>query len=339
MSHSATIPRMVCLLFVSACTAGMLLSASTSATGSVTTASAVGSTPRFPTVMTHNLMLLPSGITDWAPDTRARLAGNADYLEANDILVLTELFDNSATNQHLFPRLAAHHPYRTPVIGRSSSGWNRTSGGYYGTPLEDGGVAIASKWPIVYRAQHIYGGGCGADYWAAKGFAYAVIDVKGTRVHVIGTHLQANDSGCDNGEARKVRADQMRAVTSYLTQQKIPVSAPVIIAGDFNIRQKSNEYPELLARLRVSTPPVTSPSSASYDPTTNSVTKYRDLDGAPGRLDYVFMRTDHARPTGGWVNQVLPHHSSPYQMRDRTFWDYSDHYPVSAYPIPFPSQN
>ncbi|MFF7738929.1 sphingomyelin phosphodiesterase [Streptomyces sp. NPDC007984] len=282
--------------------------------------------------MTHNLMLLPSGITDWEPDLRARLAGDADHLKADDILVLTELFDNSASEEQLFPRLVGHHPYRTPVIGRGSTGWDRTTGGYYGTPLEDGGVAIVSKWPILHRAQHIYGGGCGADYWAAKGFAYAVIDVAGTRVHVVGTHLQADDSSCDAGEARQERAAQMDAITSYLDQRNIPASEPVVVAGDFNIPRNSAEYSGLVARLRVSTPPVTTPSSASYDPATNSIAKYREPGGSPSRLDYVFLRTDHARPAKGWVNRILPDRSSPYLMRGRTFWDYADHQPVSGGP-------
>ncbi|MGW8358538.1 endonuclease/exonuclease/phosphatase family protein [Streptomyces wedmorensis] len=287
----------------------------------------------FPTVMTHNLMLLPSGFTDWAPDLRARLAGDAYYLKPDDILILSELFDNSATDEQLFPRLAAHHPYRTPVIGRSSSGWNRTTGGYYGSPLEDGGVAIASRWPIVYRAQHIYGGGCGADYWAAKGFAYAVIDFAGVRVHVVGTHLQADDAGCAVGEARQERAAQLDAIASYLAQRSIPVSDPVIIAGDFNIRRTSSEFSGLLSRLHVAAPPMTTRSLASYDCATNSVAKYRDPGCASGQLDYVFLRTDHARPAKGWVNMILVDRSSPYLMRGRTFWDFSDHYPVSASPM------
>ncbi|MGI5380821.1 sphingomyelin phosphodiesterase [Streptomyces sp. CA-251387] len=332
--YSAKNSRTVRGLLVIACTAGMLLQANTTADASPSRKPDADTATVFPTVMTHNLMLLPSGITNWEPDLRARLAGDANYLKPDDILVLTELFDNSATNEQLFPRLTAHHPHRTPVIGRSSSGWNRTTGGYYGTPLEDGGVAIASKWPIIYRAQHIYGGGCGADYWAAKGFAYAVIDVAGTRVHIVGTHLQANDPGCNTGEARQERAAQMTAITSYLAQRGIPTSEPVIIAGDFNIRQTSTEYPELVSRLRVSTPPVATLSAASYDPATNSITKYRDPGGSPGRLDYVFLRTDHTRPPKGWVNKILPYHSSPYLMRGRTFWDYADHYPVSASPAP-----
>ncbi|MFD9623506.1 sphingomyelin phosphodiesterase [Streptomyces virginiae] len=297
------------------------------------TASEAMTVQRFASVTTHNLMLLPSGITDWESDLRAHIMGQSDYLKTDDVLVLTELFDNSATDEELFPRLAAHHPYRTPVIGRSSAGWNMTTGGYYGTPFEDGGVAIASKWPILYRAQHLYGGGCGADYWASKGFAYAVIDVGGTRTHVVGTHLQANDSGCDAGEAARERARQMDSISTFLAQRSIPATEPVVIAGDFNIHPASSEYSSLLSRLHVTTPRTSPTSAASYDPTSNSIARYRDPRGTPGRLDHVFLRADHARPPHGWTNTVLDIHTPPYRLRDRYFRDYSDHYPVSAKPL------
>ncbi|MFJ9753127.1 sphingomyelin phosphodiesterase [Streptomyces chartreusis] len=317
---------------VAAFIAGVLISGDVKASASDREDSAAYTKIGFPTVMTYNLMLLPSGITDWEPDFRARLVGDAEYLNNDDILVLTELFDNSATDEQLFPRLVKHHPYRTPVIGRTSSGWNQTTGGYYGAPLEDGGVAIASKWPIVYRAQHIYGGGCGADYWAAKGFVYAVINFAGTRVHIIGTHLQANDSGCDTGEARQERTAQLSAITSYLARKSIPASEPVIIAGDFNIRSGEGEFARMISRLRASAPRAASSTSASYDPTTNSITKYRDTGGAPAQLDHVMLQTGHALPSRGWMNTTLPYRSSPYRMRDHTFSDYSDHYPVAAGP-------
>ncbi|MFF8848294.1 sphingomyelin phosphodiesterase [Streptomyces sp. NPDC015127] len=284
----------------------------------------------FPTVLTHNLMLLPSGITDWEPDRRASIAAEAGYLQPNGILVLTELFDNSATDEYLFPLLASHHPYRTPVIGRSSSGWDRTTGGYYGTPLEDGGVVIASKWPIRHRAQHIYGGGCGADYWAAKGFAYAVIDAAGKRIHVVGTHLQADDPGCSGGEAAWIRANQLNSIAGYLAQRSIPSGEAVVIAGDFNIPKASSEYIGLLDRLRVNSPQGSNDMTPSYDPSTNSVANYRDRRGVPVQLDYVFLRKGNLTPEGGWINHTLDIHSRSYLMREQVFRDFSDHYPVSA---------
>ncbi|NEA37352.1 sphingomyelin phosphodiesterase [Streptomyces sp. SID13031] len=282
--------------------------------------------------MTYNLMLLPSGLTDWEPDLRARLVGDSAVLRGSDVLVLTELFDNSATDDYLFPRLAPHHPYRTPVVGRSTSGWNRTTGGYIGTPFEDGGVAIASKWPIRHRAQHIFTDGCGADWWSSKGFAYVILDVAGTRVHLIGTHLQANDSSCDPGEPASVRARQLATINSYLRALTIPAAEPVLIAGDLNIRYGSSEYSRMLSLLSADGPTRLLGQQASYDPATNSIAAYRSPGGSPSRLDYVLPRRGHRTPTFGWSNTITPTHSAPFTMRGRTFTDFSDHYSVIGRP-------
>ncbi|MFI8294270.1 sphingomyelin phosphodiesterase [Streptomyces sp. NPDC085614] len=280
---------------------------------------------------TYNLMLLPSGITDWDPDLRAELIAHETFLAEPDVLLLTELFDNSATDEHLFPRIARHHPYRTPVVGRTSSGWDRSTGGYHGFPLEDGGVAIASKWPILFRAQHIFVGGCGADYWAAKGFAYVVIDYRGQRVHLIGTHLQANDSACETGEARRERNSQLRAIRSFIDSRSIPANEPLVIGGDFNVRSGTSEYDSMLSTLQAS-PPLAS-QDVSYDPRTNSLAHYRSPNDSPGMLDHVFLSAAHPQPVLGWVNNVATRHSDPYIMRGSVFRDHSDHYPVTASPL------
>ncbi|MFE6814487.1 sphingomyelin phosphodiesterase [Streptomyces sp. NPDC057675] len=290
----------------------------------------------FPSVMTHNLMLLPSGVTDWDPDERARMAGNSDHLRSEDILVLTELFDDSATDDNLFPRLRVHHPYQTPVIGRGDEGWDRTTGSYQGFPNEDGGVAIVSKYPIVYRSQHIFEDGCGDDFWASKGFAYAVVNAAGKRVHVVGTHLQADDPGCDPGEAKSVRAKQLDEISTYLTALRIPASEPVMIAGDLNVNALSSEYSSTLSRLNVAPPTLPSGTKSSFDPRTNSIARYREPNATPAHLDYVFLRNDHAKPAGGWTNSTKTVHSPSYTMNGHTFTDFSDHYPVVGRPTVAP---
>ncbi|MGW6218195.1 sphingomyelin phosphodiesterase [Streptomyces sp. NPDC055109] len=278
--------------------------------------------------MTHNLMLLPSGITDWEPDRRAMIASEADYLKVPDVVVLTELFDNSASDL-LLRKIRSHHPFSTPVIGRSELGWDRTSGGYFGAPLEDGGVAILSKWPISHREQYIYGGGCGADFWAAKGFAYAVIEEMGQKFHFIGTHLQANDSGCEVGEAQGERLKQVKSLSRFLQNANISTAEPIIISGDFNIAEDSAEYRRLISLLNVS-PPVFPAGSASYSPGSNSIARYRDPTGHPSLLDFVFWRNGHPRPVFGWGNSVLTEKSKSFLMRNQVFVDYSDHYPVMS---------
>nr|WP_107909042.1 sphingomyelin phosphodiesterase [Streptomyces chartreusis] len=294
-------------------------------------AAAAPSPPQPFSIMTYNVMLLPSGLTDWEPDKRARAIGTSPHLAAEDVLVLSEMFDNSASDE-LLHRTTNTYPQRTPVIGRSSAGWDKTTGGYYGTPLEDGGVAILSKWPILRKEQHIFGGGCGADYWAAKGFAYAVVNISGQRVHVIGTHLQANDSGCSAGEAAQERSRQLGEITQFLESKRIPREELIAVAGDFNIRKGEAEHSRLLETLKVSSPQATAGAVASHDPATNSVAHYRDPGSRPSRLDYVFLKTggSPAAPPN-WVNKVDVTHTAPFRMHGRNFSDLSDHYPVRGF--------
>lgn len=281
-----------------------------------------------PSVLTQNLMLLPSGITDWSPDERAKMIGTEEYLKHHDILVLTELFDNSATDDHLFPQMSKDYPYGTPVIGRGATGWNETSGGYYGFPLEDGGVGILSKWPIAYKSQYIFGGGCGSDYWAAKGFAYVILRTPGRSTHLIGTHLQANDAGCDSGESERIRAAQLKAISRFLSSRHIPAHEPILMAGDFNVEYGSGEYSDLLEALGVASPRIVG-EAKSFDPSINSLARYRESFTKPRQLDYIFVRQGSGFDVS---NVTLRVHSPRYIMRGTSFVDLSDHYPVVASP-------
>ncbi|GAB7109808.1 hypothetical protein JCM4814A_81230 [Streptomyces phaeofaciens JCM 4814] len=80
-------------------------------------------------------------------------------------MVLQEAFDNSSS-EALQQAATAQYPYQTPVMGRSKSGWDATSGAYSATTPEDGGVTVLSKWPIVRKEQYVYKDACGADWWS-----------------------------------------------------------------------------------------------------------------------------------------------------------------------------
>lgn len=203
-------------------------------------------------VLTTNTMLLPSFLTDgWAQDERGALIGSAPYVAGHDVVVFQELFDNSASDI-LMARLKGY-PYRTPVVGRSKDGWHQTLGDYSSLPYEDGGVAIASRWPMTRQIQYIFDDACGADSLSEKGFAYARLNVNGTPVHVLGTHLQADDDGCDDGEAARTRTSQLKEMRHFVDGLKIPAGEPVIFAGDMNIDRYGREYAGLLRSLGAAT--------------------------------------------------------------------------------------
>lgn len=273
-------------------------------------------------ILTHNVAMLPAILGGKANDTRAGLFAEADHLRGHDVVVLEEAFDNGPSDT-LKSRLASQYPHQTPVLGRSRSGWDETLGSYSSLTPEDGGVTILSRWPITHRVQYVYADGCGADWFSNKGFVYARLDVDGRPVHVVGTHVQAEDPACF-GRGADVRAEQFAELDGFLDGLAIPADEPIVITGDLNVVKESPEYATMLAALDA-----TAPSFAghpySWDPETNPLAS----SGGREQLDYVLFRRGHAQPRG-WTNTTLTPTSPPWSYGGTTYTDYSDHYPVQG---------
>jgi sphingomyelin phosphodiesterase len=279
-------------------------------------------------IVSSNAMLLPSFVTDrWAQDFRGSLIGTSNYVKNRDVVVFQELFDNSASTI-LSNKMKAQYPHQTPVIGRSKSGWDDTQGAYSVFTPEDGGVSILSRWPITKKVQYIYDDSCGSDSFAAKGFAYTRLNVNGANVHIIGTHLQADDSACSAGEARRVRTSQLKQIGSFVDKLNVPSSEEIVYAGDMNIDRYGPDYSILLSSLNAATPSFTG-APYSADPITNSLAHTRYPGGPRQWLDYILFRNDHARPRT-WRNTGLDVDSGAWTLGGHTYHDYSDHYPIEG---------
>ncbi|HEV7627123.1 MAG TPA: sphingomyelin phosphodiesterase, partial [Streptomyces sp.] len=282
-------------------------------------------------VLTYNTFLFNKLIyPNWGQDHRGDAIPDADFFQGNDVVVLQEAFENSVSDK-LQKKAASQYPHQTPVLGRTKDGWDATGGVWSDIALEDGGVTILSKWPILHKEQYVYDHGCGADYLSNKGFVYAVLDVNGTKVHVVGTHLQAGDSACGDGEARKTRADQFKAMDSFLDEKAIPADEQVVVAGDFNVDSRGDEYGSMLANADLAPADARTGHPYSSDNKTNTIAAKRGPDGNPSDLDYVLHRNGHARPAG-WENKVIKEESAPWETSEGTFTNLSDHYPVVAGP-------
>jgi sphingomyelin phosphodiesterase len=287
-------------------------------------------------IASHNVFMLSQLIPPaWGQNTRADLIASEGVLAGQDVVVLQEAFDNDASTR-LLANLAPAYPHQTPVLGRSASGWNASSGPFlWQWRVEDGGVAIASRWPITYRSQRIFASGCGVDAASAKGFAYARVDAPGASdLHVVGTHLQADDSLCSSGQAVTVRAAQLREIGSFLRSAGIPATDTVVVAGDLNVDRAGPEYAPMLATLGAAAPDAYTGHSFSFEPSTNSIAADRYPGSAPQYLDYVLLVNGFARPAGRWINEARAVHSAPWTVTQyfetNTFTDHSDHYPVFA---------
>ncbi|WP_028815552.1 sphingomyelin phosphodiesterase [Streptomyces flavidovirens] len=284
-------------------------------------------------VLSYNAFLFSKNLyPNWGQDHRAKAIPAASFFQGNDVVVLQEAFDNGASDA-LMSNAAAQYPYQTPVMGRGKTGWDATGGSYSSTTPEDGGVTVLSKWPVVRKEQYVYKDACGADWYSNKGFVYAVLDVSGARVHVVGTHAQSTDPGCGAGEAAQMRSRQFKAIDAFLDGKNIPASEQVIVAGDFNVDSHSPEYASMLADGGLTGADARTGHPYSFDTADNSIASERYPDDPREDLDYVLHRAGHAKPEG-WTNEVIKERSAPWTVsswgKQYTYTNLSDHYPVVA---------
>lgn len=284
-------------------------------------------------MLTYNVFLMSKNLyPNWGQDYRAKAIAAADVFQGHDVVVLQEAFDNAASDL-LTSQASAAYPYHTPVVGRSTGGWDATGGGFSSTTPEDGGVTLLSKWPILRKEQYVFKDACGSDWWSNKGFVYAVLNVNGLRTHVIGTHLQSTDTGCSTGQPAAVRAAQLKTMKAFIDGKNIPAAEPVLIAGDLNIDSHGSEYPSLLANANVAPADTRDGWANSFDTVDNSIAAYRYPGEPKEDLDYVLYRADHARPAS-YTNTVVRAHSTPWTVSSwgtsYTYNDLSDHYPLTA---------
>ncbi|MFI5783872.1 sphingomyelin phosphodiesterase [Nocardia sp. NPDC051570] len=284
-------------------------------------------------VLTYNTFLMSKKLfPNWGQDHRAKAIVAADFFQGNDVVVLQEALDNDVSNA-MKADAAQQYPHQTPVVGRSRDGWDITSGKYSDNTVEDGGVTVLSKWPIVRKEQILFNNGCGADWLANKGFAYVVLNVNGAKVHFVGTHAQSTDSRCRQGEAASDRAKQFRQIGEFLDAKKIPATEQVLVAGDMNVDSHGGEYAVMLENAGLDPADERTGHPYSFDTKENSIGSYRYPKDGREDLDYVLHRKGHARPAG-WKNRVIQEQSAPWTVtsmgKDYTYTNLSDHYPVIA---------
>ncbi|GGX29617.1 sphingomyelin phosphodiesterase [Streptomyces noursei] len=335
MPHSALRTSRVAAIAVALAATLAVASPTSSAVTPSATAGPAGSpsaasAPRLK-VLTYNTFLMSKNLyPNWGQDHRAQAIASADFFHDNDVVVLQEAFDNSSSDA-LKSQAAAEYPHQTPVVGRSRSGWDATGGAYSAVTPEDGGVTLLSKWPVLREEQYIYKDACGSDSFSNKGFVYAVLDVNGTKVHVVGTHTQSTDSGCQAGEAAADRAKQLKEMDAFLDAKNIPADEEIMVAGDMNIDSHGSEYDALLANADLVPADSRTGHPYSFDTQENSIAAYRYPNDPREDLDYVLFRNGHARPTG-WRNTVIKEQSAPWTVsswgKDYTYTNLSDHYPV-----------
>ena len=227
-------------------------------------------------VLTFNVLLrpfLPEGQDRRAPLIPGQLGGY-------DVVLLQEAF--SDYHRDIVLRgLRQEYPYQSNVLGRDRG------------LKQDGGVVIASRWPIEVQDQALFGGLCrGNDCLADKGVLYARINKSGLRVHLFATHLQS-------GAGRDVtRERQILRMRRWIDAMRLPPTEPVLIGGDLNVDlladDKTGAFTKMMEILNAVRPnmPLNSRNRVTFDPVENSL-----ADGARAKyLDYVVYSNAHLKP-------------------------------------------
>ena len=255
-------------------------------------------------VLSYNVYTI---LTNTAEDINRRVSALPNTIKGYDVIIFEEAFYNPA-REDLIANIATEYPYTTDILDTS---------GY----LEDGGVFIASKWPIELEQQVKYSACSGVDCLSPKGAMYAKILKQDQSYHIFGTHLQAEDSS----SAVAARLAQLHELKAFIDIQNIPVNEAVIIGGDMNVDKLSSqqEYQNMLNALNASMPSTTEYSHAySYDDATNSMASGKLI------LDYILTSNEHAQPIQA-EQAVLVLKSNHEDMFG--LWDYADHYSVFSF--------
>ncbi len=167
------------------------------------------------TVVQYNIMDRPFWVGQEGQRERVcripqALARGMAAQEPVDVIVLNESFSGICAEDLKLTDLLAYYGWRhyLPTV----SAWWKPS---------NGGIFIASKWPILTSEDMAYRTCRLSDCLAAKGVQYAriekVLEGHAKRYHIFGTHMQA----WGGPEVAAVRSEQARELARFIEQQEI----------------------------------------------------------------------------------------------------------------------
>lgn len=319
-------------------------------------------------VLAFNVYLLPTNIRHipfmgehFAKAQEERAERIPPFLVPYDVVILSEAYDDDAREILLRGLRANGFVYNTRILGSaykaaSDSEKNRVypqdppqracdgpegpascddevddfeqGGEADGMTDQDGGVFIASKYPITQAEELVYEACEGRDCRAAKGFVYARVEKGKARYHVIGTHAQFGWQA----EQRAVRARQLSEITRFvLNGSGIPRTEPVIIGGDLNTLKY--DFDTLLDGDSLG---ILAPEFRGYRYTREARNDWAERGN--GYVDYILAKRDWKAPS--YSSNCPMVFRTRYDFEDRTLFstvrgedlcDLSDHYAVWGY--------
>lgn len=183
-----------------------------------------------------------------------RLAAMREAGTGPDVILFQEMFSGAAkraVEASGYPAIAPG-PRRTtrPYIAdhQKMAGRAKPLKGELGIKLVGGGLAVASRYPIVGTALDAYGrrACAGLDCLSNKGVMLARIAMPGVPapIDIYNTHMNSRGaSGVSVARDGEAHARQAVAASDFIARTQ-DLAAPLIFGGDFNMRHSEDRWAE-----------------------------------------------------------------------------------------------
>lgn len=228
-------------------------------------------------ILSYNIKMLNPLIFSSRQVDRAQLIGRVirEQLDFVDVVVFQELFDDNAEDE--MDRQLKHY-HKSKKVGDKEA---KAMTGLFKGKLDDGGVKIYSKHPILNQKLITYDKSSKDDALAHKGAIRVKINKKGKDFYIIGTHIQ---SGKKEKEVN-IKYTQFQQIKESLIEGI--EDKPYWIVGDFNI--DFHKQKKVLGRvLNITNTGISQLLSSNFD-TSGGDTDMLRVDGstpAPKLLDF-----------------------------------------------------
>ncbi|XP_038076864.1 phospholipase C-like [Patiria miniata] len=269
-------------------------------------------------IISYNIFELPySAIQSGQRERTCRIPAEIFKLQPDvDVIVFQEVFlggcivtDDDATSLTLRQILRAYgFVHFTQTVGDHEP---KTL-----PKMFNGGVFIASRWPIVTETQKVFVNYDTVSIYEAmlaKGVVYAKVKKTNAGLsknyHIFGTHMQSSELPT----SVSVRLLQAGEIYEFMQQQKIPVDEPVLHAGDLNANNigKPEHAQAVFDTLQATLPLLRGVLRITYDYQHNDFIE--DTDPAEF-LDYILFCRLHEQPTNSALEVFRPLIPDPLEI-------------------------
>lgn len=220
-----------------------------------------------------------------------------ERLEVREVAEALAPFDVVCVQENLVDRVRESLERLQRSAGFEHLWFDPMGPGADGSTFVGGGLAILSRLPMAVTFRQLPRG-AGPDGFARKGFATAKITLpSGRALHLVSTHLQADDFNVPLEVSRATRAAQLDEILRAVAA--LDAGVPAVLCGDLNVPHGTDEYDELSRALGDAW--VDAPGRAglvTYDCEANDIARTFH-GGGPERMlvDYVFARGPHVEAT------------------------------------------